>query len=86
MLNKTVWCVWVLLEDNHRFTITNITMAAHFSHEADEAVIVNALQQLEMHKVCPCCVPWQLMEEHQKIALEWYRTRRMGMTYSSEYK
>ncbi len=57
ILDKTVRCVHTLLKDNHCLTITNITnmqweMAAHFSHEASEATIVHALQQLKMWKVC----------------------------------
>ncbi len=64
-LDETVWCVCALLEDNHCVTDMWWEMAACFSHEASEATILYALQQLKMWKLCTFWVPQQLMEEHQ---------------------
>ncbi len=50
MLDETVQRICALLEDNCHLTVTNMQqeMAAHLSHKAGKAVIVHALQQLEM--------------------------------------
>ncbi len=39
-------------------------MAACFSHKANKATIVHALQQLKIQKDCVCWVTQQLMKEH----------------------
>ncbi len=41
-------------------------MAAHFSHKASKAIIIRALQQFEMQKVCKHWVSRQLTEENWK--------------------
>ncbi len=41
-------------------------LAARFPHEAGDATMVCALQQLKMQKVCTHWVPQQLVEKYQK--------------------
>ncbi len=57
--------VYTFFEDDRCLTITDMRweMVGHFSHEADETII---LQSLNMQKVCAQFVPRQLAEERQK--------------------
>ncbi len=68
MLDETVGCIYIHLEDDHRLTVTNMQreMAAHFTHKAVEATTVCALQQLKMGKVYAHWLLRQLMEKHRK--------------------
>ncbi len=52
-LDKIVWYVHALLENDHCLTITDMQqeMAAYFSHKVSGATIVHALQWLKMQKV-----------------------------------
>ncbi len=81
MLDETVQCVHTLLrQSSSHFSDMWQEMVVCFSHEASEATMVCALQELEIWKVCVHWVLWQLTEECQNNCMG------MALNFLIQYK
>ncbi len=71
MMNKKADHVWESMRHDVRvFSMTTVAvtdlhheMAVHFTHEVGHGIVEYALKELEMHKVCACWVPPELVLE-----------------------
>ena len=73
MIDEMVRCVRALLEEDRRYTITDlrVQMAARYSEASFSTVHTALTQYLEMRKVCARWVPQQLSDDDQARCLGW---------------